>query len=385
MIHRSPLARPLPSRFCTSRFFSTGRFALAATLVCFAGSLSPVVHAESGESSAAGRGSGSSFQVTSEGEGDEARWNILAGDQVIATYHANLKETPAIYPLRTLKGLAVTRDFPMKKAGPWERKDHDHHRSLWFTHGLVNGVDFWLDDGKPHMGTIVHRDAATETTSDGVTLRTENDWLDADGDRVMKDQRIVRFHQSGDELVVDFGVRLIASDGPVVMGDTKEGTFAVRVGGSMKVDAGLGGQITNAEGKTNADAWSEASDWVDYSGPVLQERGDDVDSSKAPVAGVTILAHPKNDAAPTRWHVRDYGLFGANPFGRHHFGLEKYDGVEIPAGESLSLHYRVIVHDGGLDVKETEQRFRRYAETLPEPLSPPVTKALRPSGLPEPR
>jgi len=341
---------------------------IVAVLACWTSLLSADAIARAGELNSPKHAVSPDFRVTTEGEGDEAQWNILAGDQLVATYHANLKETPAIYPLRTLDGLAVTRDFPMKKAGPWERKDHDHHRSLWFTHGLVNGVDFWLDDGKPHMGKIVHREATTETIAEAVILRTENDWLDAEGDRVMKDQRIVKFHQINGELVVDFGVRMLASDGPVVLGDTKEGTFAVRVAGSMKVDADLGGQITNAEGKINSDAWAEASDWVDYSGPVIHQKGDDVDVSSAPIAGVTILAHPKNDAGPSRWHVRDYGLFGANPFGRHHFGLERYDGVKIPAGESLVLHYRVVVHDGGFEKARAEQWFENYAASLPEPL-----------------
>ena len=26
-----------------------------------------------------------------------------------------------------------------------EDKDHPHQRSLWFTHGKVNGVDFWSE------------------------------------------------------------------------------------------------------------------------------------------------------------------------------------------------------------------------------------------------
>jgi hypothetical protein len=34
------------------------------------------------------------------------------------------------------------------------------------------------------------------------------------------------------------------------------------------------------------------------------------------VIGVAIFDHPKNHAHPTWWHVRDYGLFAANPVGK---------------------------------------------------------------------
>ena len=31
---------------------------------------------------------------------------------------------------------------------PGEIKDHPHQRSLWFTHGSVNGIEFWTEQGE---------------------------------------------------------------------------------------------------------------------------------------------------------------------------------------------------------------------------------------------
>ncbi len=57
-----------------------------------------------------------------------------------------------------------------------ERGDHDHHRSLWLTHGDVNGVDFWLDD--EGCGRIVHQEGDADVTDSGsVVLLTANDWI----------------------------------------------------------------------------------------------------------------------------------------------------------------------------------------------------------------
>jgi hypothetical protein len=51
--------------------------------------------------------------------------------------------------------------------------------------------------------------------------------------------------------------------------------------------------------------------------------------------------------------VRDYGLFAANPFGKHDF--EKLSDrsageLEVPAGQSVTFRYRIVFHEG--DEKE---------------------------------
>ena len=48
----------------------------------------------------------------------------------------------------------MTRNYPMKPGVAGEAEDHPHHRSLWFTHGDVNGVSFWHEG--PDAGKIVH-------------------------------------------------------------------------------------------------------------------------------------------------------------------------------------------------------------------------------------
>jgi len=68
------------------------------------------------------------------------------------------------------------------------------------------------------------------------------------------------------------------------------------------------GTIINAEGVKNTAAWGKRSTWVDYHGP-----------KDGKVYGVAIFDHPSNPRHPTWWHVRDYALFAANPFGKHDF------------------------------------------------------------------
>ena len=145
---------------------------------------------------------------------------------------------------------------------------------------------------------------------------------------------------------------ITASDGPVTFGDTKEGTFGLRLASSMNVNRKTGGRIVNAEGITDTDAWGKASSWVDYSGPVNDET-----------VGVAILNHPESFRYPTTWHVRDYGLFAANPFGYDDFKYKDAPGDHtIPAGESIRFRYRVILHLGDTEAAGIPAAFMAYAE-----------------------
>ena len=65
---------------------------------------------------------------------------------------------------------------------------------------------------------------------------------------------------------------------------------------------------STAKAKTNDAAWGMPAKWVDYTGPVDGET-----------VGIAILSHPKSFRPNTRWHVRGYGLFAANPFGHKDF------------------------------------------------------------------
>ena len=282
---------------------------------------------------------------------EPAGWNIYQGDELVAGYIFDSAGKPIVYPVVGPAGHRMTRNFPMVKiGGKQERGDHDHHRSMWLTHGDVNGIDFWLDD--ENCGKIVHRKGRTEIDADGsAVLITENDWLDAEGKRLLSDTRRLTFRDVDGRRMIDWDVLLKATDGDVNFGDTKEGSFGVRVAGTMKVDADLGGLITNAEGDTNKDAWGKKSAWVNYSGPV---DGD--------MVGMAIHDHPSSFGFPCRWHVRTYGLFAANPFGVHHFtGGDKTNGIVLTEGKQMRLNYRVVLYTGDFDPDAAAEDSEQYA------------------------
>jgi hypothetical protein len=255
---------------------------------------------------------------------------------------------PILWPVIGPTGKPMTRDFPMRDR-PGEMKDHPHQRSLWFSHGSVNGIDFWGEQGK--VGTIKHLEFAKISGGKPAVIATRNAWLAPDGRRVCEDQRVLRFDTDGEARWIDFDITLKATDGKLVFGDTKEGTFGLRVAQALSVDARRGGQIVNSRGQSNDAAWGQPAAWVDYHGSI-----------DGKTVGIAILNHPGSFRYPTRWHVRTYGLFAANPFGLHDFpGGKNADGaVTLPPGKTVTFRYRVLLHRGDQREGKVAERFAAY-------------------------
>ena len=281
---------------------------------------------------------------------------IFIDDQLFAEYRTKSGHQPVIWPLIGPTGKPITRSFPIDPLMEGEKEDHPHHRSLWFAHGIVNGHDFWLEPEKntpsDQRNLIRHvQFKSLENRGAEAVLVTHNQWLHGD-QQVCEDERTFVFGADGENRWIDCSLKIIATDGPVTFGDTKEGTFSVRVAGTMKVESKLGGTIINNRGQRNADAWGMPAEWVDYYGPV-----------DGKTVGIAMFSHPANFRHPCRWHVRTYGLFCANPFGDSQFPQAdiKQQPLEIPAGESETLRYRVFVHPGDTQQAKITQHYRNYA------------------------
>jgi hypothetical protein len=260
---------------------------------------------------------------------------------------------PILYPIIGPGGKSMTRAFPMERVRG-ERPDHPHHRSLWFTHGDVNGVDYWSEVGRG-LGKQVHRAFEEVKHGDGkATIAATVDWVDPEGNKVLEDHRRYTFRTDGDARIIDFDITLTALDRPVRFGDTKEGTFGIRIPTSMDVTSRRGGEIVTSENLRDKDAWGKPAAWVDYHGPVDDQK-----------LGIAIMNHPSSFRFPTRWHVRDYGLFAANPFGLKDFPQVEGSGGEhtLQPGESLTLRYRVLLHAGDHEDGRVAERFTQYAES----------------------
>jgi len=268
--------------------------------------------------------------------------------KLFTQYVIKSKSKPILYPIIGPTGKGMTRDWPMGAALPGEKTDHPHHRSFWFTHGDVNGIDFWAEEGKGKYGTQVHKEFVKVAGGPVATIVSRTDWMSPDNKKVCADERTIVCGVQGENRYIDFTIKLLADAGDVTFGDTKEGSFGVRVLDSMRVDSKKGGHIVTSEGKTDAGAWAQPAAWVDYTGPV---DGDTV--------GIAIFTHPSSFRYPNHWHVRTYGLYAVNPFGSKDFKTDKQGAYTLKTGDSISLRYRVLLHKGA-DEKKVAAAWDAY-------------------------
>jgi hypothetical protein len=283
------------------------------------------------------------------------RLRVEINGQLFTEYFYKDVPRPYCYPLIGPGNVAMTRNWPMKDL-PNEAHDHPHHRSLWFAHGAVNGHDFWSE--QKAFGKTVHEDflEVKSGKKEGV-IRERNKWVAADGTVVCTDERTLRFYNPGgaNERVIDFEITLKASNGELILGDTKEGTMAVRLAETMRLKGKVGqGHIVNSAGVRDDQTWGKRAEWCDYYGPV-----------EGKTVGIAIFDHPKNPRHPTWWHVRDYGLFAANPFGQHDFEKlpNKTAGdLIVPAGKSVTFRYRFYLHEGDDQQAKVAEKYKQYVK-----------------------
>jgi hypothetical protein len=290
---------------------------------------------------------------------DGSHVDVLIGGRPFTTYFFDPAiAKPYLHPVRSAQGTVVTRGFPMTPPLPGEDRDEPHQRAMYFAHGDINGFDFWgeavfqrwSNHSASTFGRTVFR-ALDEIRGGEETgrLRATFDLVTPSGTIAQETQT---YDFSGDDRsrTIDCEFAIHARDGPVTIGDSKEGTFAVRV---VKALDSPPGQMVNANGAIGEKGiWGKRAEWVDYYGRVADEE-----------VGIAVFDHPRNLRAPTYWHARAYGLLAANPFGVRPFtGDRRQNGkYVIPAGETLVFRYRVFIHHGDPLQARVAEAYHQFA------------------------
>ncbi|MGI8967310.1 MAG: PmoA family protein [Limisphaerales bacterium] len=297
----------------------------------------------------------------------ENKLRVEIGGKLFTEYYFKNVPRPFCYPLIGPGDLPVTRNWPMQET-PGEEHDHPHHRSLWFGHDKVNGNDLWSEE--KNFGKQVHQQFTEIRSSEKVgVIKSQNNWVSPDGKIICTDERTLKIFDQSNPKIFDFGITIYADHGELLLGDSKDAGMSIRVAETMRPMHGKDqpgdGHIVMSTGisdnsasvlaarkvKREDNTWGKRADWVDYFGPV-----------DGKTVGVAIFDHPKNHGHPTHWHVRDYGLFTANPFGLHYFE-KKTEGagdLKIPAGQSVTFRYRFVLHEGNEKQGKIAELYKKF-------------------------
>jgi|GEM_PF-374895 len=235
------------------------------------------------------------------------------------------RSRPFFRAVRAADGTVLSR--PISPPGG----DHPHHTGIWIAIDKAGGIEFWHEQGRIKNRSV----DVVQTGANPAIIRVRNDWIAPDGQLVLQERTTICIYENR---LLTYDIRFRAGEKDVTFGDTEEGFFAFRMADSMREEAT--GKVVNADGMQTAKAcWGKTSAWVDYSGQV-----------EGNTFGVAIFDHPLN-FRPSRYHVRNYGLFTINPFGERDYteGHLPARPVTLPAKTSLRLRYGMYFHPGDVE------------------------------------
>lgn len=232
---------------------------------------------------------------------------------------------PFFFPLIGPSGGSLTR------MGHPGAPNHDHHRSVWFAHNQVLGIDFWSDNSEARIEQ--QQWLAYEDSDARALMAVQLAWRDGHDPEPLLQQELVVCVEPLDERQwsLELQSRFTPTAATLEFRKTNFGFLAVRVAKHLTEFFG-GGKLTNSEGADGERAiFGRPAKWMDYSGPA-PDGGQE---------GVAYLDHPDNPGQPTRWHVRADGWMGASPC--------MLEPLTTSKDSPLTLRYKLVVHRGGAD------------------------------------
>jgi hypothetical protein len=257
------------------------------------------------------------------------RIDLLVRGERFASYRYGPEELPGFTALYAPGERPVTRE----DGGP----------AFWIGHEDVNGVSFspWHEAGD---GQIVPVETTARRGGLTVGFQQRCEWRNTEGHVLLKDRRTVRaLPGPGDGRILDLELRLTAPlFSAVEFGRTRMGFVAARANGAMFAE-GLG-QVRNSRG--------------DYGPEAVDGSGATWCACVAVVDGLTVgfawLDHPANPWHPPSWRCSAEGVLSPVPLGGRSLQLEP--------GQSLTLRYRLHIHEGYVNAGWPDARLEDYAK-----------------------
>lgn len=252
-----------------------------------------------------------------------------------------------IHPLWSPTGAVLTNIHP---------SDHYHHLGIWmpWTHTEFEGreVDFWnLVKGQ---GTVRFKRFVSTTSGPvygGFQAEHEHVALKTDeGEKVVLDETWdVRIYNVGGPekgyWLWDFvSEQRCVADSPLRQVEYRYGGFGFRGAAEW---SGANAAYLTSEGRTREDGHATRARWCDTSGAIGGKW-----------AGVTHMSHPRNFRHPEP--MRIWPRFEQEVF--FNWAPSQAGDWVMEPGEDHVFRYRLYVHEGKIDVADTERLWRDYAE-----------------------
>ena len=262
----------------------------------------------------------------------------IDGQEVTRWYFGSEYKRPFFFPVIGPSGATLTR------LGHPGASNHDHHRSVWFAHHKLLGIDFWSENTKAFLRQKMwfeYRDGEDECA-----MAVQLDWHDGHDPQPLVEQELiatVRPLEDG-SWTLDLQSTFRPRAEQIEFQQTNYGFLAVRLAKSISTYFG-NGVITGTSGETGEEKlFGKENRWIDYSGSVATPNRQGERS--VAVNGITYYDHSQNPNFPAKWHVREDGWMGASAC--------RDEGLVSTRLKPLRLRYLLHIHEGPVNLAQTE-------------------------------
>ena len=279
---------------------------------------------------------------------DDQRFLVHSGNGICLLYlPRSFAGKPIVTTLRGPSGRNMLEESP---------PDHVHHHGIWWGHGDVDGVDFYLEvqhDGM-RRGRIEHLAFDEVVDADPTFGFTESlAWVSPEGETLITETR--RLTATFDDFVptVDLDSSYTATR-DLRLGDTLESVLpGLRLAEALTEWRG-GTLVGSHGGRHEAEVMGVPAEWVDYHGERVGAYG-----IGTVVEGIAVMSHPSNPDHPPKFFARGYGPLCPHQ-GNHFLGPET-----MASGATLRLRHRLLVHRGDEVEADIAEHYRLYCEDAP--------------------
>ncbi|MBN2562115.1 MAG: PmoA family protein [Phycisphaerae bacterium] len=258
---------------------------------------------------------------------------------------------PCFHPVCLTDGTELT----------WLRPpDHVWHLGFWFAWKFIDGLNYWEEDKKTHLS-----EGRTEVTSVRVETRPEHSahiemalsYHPPDKSKVLTEKRVldVTAPDPGGHYRIDWDSTFTAGEKDVVLNrtpppDEKDGkSWGGYAGLSFRVAKDFRDwRVVDSEGRQGMDCHRKRARWLDWSGKVAGGKS----------AGVAMLDHPGNLRHPSPWFLV---MTPKAPFGYFSPALLFEEPYTLPAGKTLRLRYRTLIHPGQGEASQIEAEWKEWS------------------------
>jgi type 1 glutamine amidotransferase len=280
----------------------------------------------------------------------ESMVSLLQDGQPIWQFNFGTNESkPYFHPVALPGGPTLTWSSP---------PDHRWHHALWFSWKYINGLNYWEEDPKSGVaeGVTAWQPPRIQTWTDySARIEMDLDYHPPGVSSLMTEHRVIDVSppEKDGSYHMDWALTFTAGDKDVLLdrtpipGDPGGQAWGGYAGLSVRFPHEMQdiqawtsqGPITFTNGTYRGTAAA-----MDYTG-VLEKQN----------VGIAILDHPANINSPSPW----YAIYNSN---MSYFSpaVICYHAQLLKAGQSLSLHYRVVAHPGRWTPEQLRAAVEHY-------------------------